>query len=258
MAMNKSKVEELKSEEMKHRAASTLKPFILLTLLLCVSLSLRSAAQLNPGSSIFTAGVLKPAASGGATTLLSETFEGAGYQVATTETGTGIDEDDATSSPEGSQNLKTPQSGGGYAYPTAGWTPNAVITITGWIRVDTVGGNNQWLEINATANGTPRGYLWTDTAGRVTIYGNGAGSVSVSTNTASMSANTWYKYRAKWNKTTGLYSVEYNTSGTFDDAGTDYAAAADGDTGVTIGGLKYDVTAVGYTTFHDAVVVTTP
>ena len=199
---------------------------------------------------------LAPPASG-ATTLLSETFEGAGYQVATTETGTGIDEDDATSSPQGSENLKVPQSGGGYAYPTAGWTANAVITVTGWIRVDTVGANNQFLEIDAAPNGTPRGYLYTAASGVVTIYGNGAGSVSAST-TATMSVNTWYKYQAKWNKTTGVYSIEFNVSGTFNDSGTDYATASDGDTGTTIGGLRYDVTGASYTTFHDAVVVTTP
>jgi hypothetical protein len=189
-------------------------------------------------------------------TTWTETFEGTGYSNATTETGVNCDEDNATSPPEGSQNLSI-TGGAGYAYPTAGFAASgqSVITMDFWFRVSAVAANNEIFTIDATPNGAARGYIWVTAGAKLQIYGNGAGSVSATT-TDSISANTWYKARAIFNKLTGVYSIEFNLTGVFNGSGTDFATASDGDTGVTMRSLRYECTNVGYTALLDGISVT--
>ena len=225
------------------------------TFLILLLSSLSLVAQTGLRSPAFV-GQLRPSA--GIITLYTEGFEGTGYEVATTETAAGVDEDNATSPPQGSQNLSVARVASGiYAYPTAGWGPQAVITMEGWFRVDTVGAANQIIQIDASANSTARGFIFVTAAAAVQIYGTGGGSVSATT-TDTVTINTWYKFQAKWNKTTAAYSIEFNTGGTFNGSGTDYASNTNGDTGVTVGGMSYYSSVNNYTTLFDGMSVLSP
>ncbi len=191
-------------------------------------------------------------------TLYTESFEGAGYENASTETQATIDEDDTTAATSGTQNLKVTQSvGSTYVYPDAGWTPAAVTTYDFSFQVDTVGSDNQILQVDDTPNGSGRGYIYIQASGAVRIYGNGAGSVNATT-VGTVSANTQYYCRATFNKTAGTYQVEFQTTHSFTGSGNNFASNNNGDTGTTIGDLRYYSAGTGYVTKFDQMVVTSP
>ncbi len=198
--------------------------------------------------------LLNPA---GVTILYSESFEGTGYENPSSETQLGFDEDDTASATAGSQNLKALTPVTGYAFPNAGWTPQAVITLKFSFKVSATSADSQIIQIDSAADGSARGYVWIQNGGAVRIYGNGAGSVDATT-TDTVSAGTQYYCQAKWNKTTGVYSVEFNTSNTFTGSGNKFVSDTDGDTGTTIGGLRYYSTGATITTSFDQVIATTP
>ncbi len=199
------------------------------------------------------------------TTLYSESFEatkptGNGYDNASTETQLLIDSDDTTAATGGSQNLKITQNvGSTYVFPNAGWTPASKITLRFSFQVDNTNGLNQIIQMDATADNTGRAYIWIKAGGAVMISGNSSGANTVST-VDPIDVNTQYYFQAIWDRTSGAYSVEFNTTGfnNFTYSGNKYASATDGDTTGTIGDLRYRAEAAGYTTKFDQVVVTTP
>lgn len=178
-----------------------------------------------------------PAAAGGgaASPFYTESFEGTGYQNSWIEDSAIFDEDDTTMVTDGTQCLKVTQVSSSDAAHDA-FTAQSIITIQFAFRASTTGTRTGFLEIAATEGGASRGFLGINASAKPTIWGDSAGSVSVSI-ADSFTANTTWFFQVVWNKSTGFYSIEANTTGTFNGSGTDYASASDGDTGVTIGAL---------------------
>lgn len=194
------------------------------------------------------------------TTLYTESFEGAGFEVATTKTDAQTSDPDDTAHPTaGTQDLKMGATDGN-AYPTAAFTSSSIVTFYGAFYVTAVTGTlSELYQFDGTPDNNHRGYIWINASGKLEVVGNGAGSVSATT-IDSVLPNVQYKIKAIFNKTDGTYSAEFTTNSGFNFIGTStkYASGVNGDTGVTIGDIEYRHPSAGVINYFDDNRITTP
>lgn len=202
-------------------------------------------------------------ASGGVTTLFTETFEGTGYVNAWTEVpGTGtVDEDDTSAPTDGVQDLKISKgaTASTYAYPTNAFTASTQITSVFTFRVSSHTSNRLVFALSNTPNGTLYVQVYVKSTGAMQIYGNSAASVSATTSDTSLADATTYWCKVIINTASGSYSAEFNTSNSFSGSGTKYASNTNGTAdSSTLSGFRCEGGLASSNAIFDSITLTTP
>lgn len=233
----------------------------LFLILLCVSASLRSEAQLNIANPFYVAGVLKPAAASGASYLIKEDFEGPGYDLQ--EGGTAWLEsngspyenpDDATNPLRGSQSLSMNKSNATFPQDYKYWKNDAGTNLSEFnvffaFKTTSIGANN--VIVHNHSNATDHAFVYLLSTGRLGIYDTDGSLVASPTD--ALSANTVYYIWSHWNFATGAADVEFSTTTTKAGSGSKYASGTGATSGKKANRISFLTTSTLTTNWFDYV-----